>query len=211
MKKFSKLLIAVTMVFFASCEKDDAVTKTEKTTTTQDRTGSRYMTYGDVVTMAYIPTLKFLTAESNGDATINKAWNTSVPSLNNVWLPWAKFRIVNPNDPSSTAEVKTGDEVAFKCLQNNLYMVAESWDDDVNVNRTAIGPWEKWKVYAPSNTTAGNSIFYSSTNYMAFVSIKSVWDKYLRADASGYAKAGGSFDPTINVMSNQNTFQLSKQ
>lgn len=214
MKKISKLVIAFAFLFFASCEKDDvATTETSKTTPVANtaKTGSRYMAYGDIMTISNMQALKFFTAESNGDATINKLWNTSSPWLNNVWMPWARFKIVNPNNTASTALVHTGDEVVFQCLQNNLYITAESWEDDVSVNRTAIGPWEKWIIYEPSNTTVGNTLFYSSVNYMAHASLKSVWNKYLRPDAAGYAKAGAPFDATIQVNNNPNAFQLTRE
>ncbi|MGH2665555.1 hypothetical protein [Flavobacterium sp.] len=214
MKKLSKLAIAFAFLFFVSCDKDDVSTTTSNenaNAATESKTGSRFMAYGDIMTISHVQSRKFMTGEANGDATINKAWNTSSPWLNDVWMPWARFKIINPNNPSSTAEVKTGDEVVFQCLKNNLYVTAESWDNDVSVNRTAVGPWEKWRIYAPSNTTAGNSIFYSSVNYMAFVSLESVWDKYLRPDASGFAKAGAPFDPTVQVLNNPNSFQLTRE
>ncbi|TGD59659.1 fascin domain-containing protein [Flavobacterium humi] len=212
MKKLSRLVCAVAFLFFASCEKDDAVLSNDQNNTVSEaKTGSRYMAFGDIMTISHVPTRKFFTGESNGDATINKTWSTTSPWLNSVWMPWARFKIVNPNNPTSTAQVKTGDEVAFKCLNNNLYITAESWDDDVSVNRTAIGPWEKWKIYAPSNTTVGNLIFYGSVDYMSFVSLESVWGKYLRPDASGFAKAGAPFDSTVSVLSNPNSFQLTRE
>ncbi|MBN9283906.1 MULTISPECIES: hypothetical protein [unclassified Flavobacterium] len=212
MKKISKLLLVLAVGLMASCQTEDVTSvQNDELSGTQEKTGSRYMSYGDVVTINYNLTRKFLTAESNGDATINKLWNTTAPWLNDVWMPWAKFKIVNPNNVNSTAEVKTGDEVAFRSLQNNMYLVAESVDDDVNVNRTAIGPWEKWRVYPPSNVTTGKSVFYSSVGYLASVSLLSVWDKYLRPDAANNAKAGAGFDPTVSVLANANCFTLSKQ
>lgn len=213
MKKLSKLVCAFAFLFFASCEKDDAVISSDNTANpvSMAKTGSRYMAFGDIMTISHVQTRKFFTAEINGDATINKVWNTTVPSQNNVWMPRARFRIINPNNPASTAQVKTGDEVVFQSLYNNLYVTAESWDDDVSVNRTAIGPWEKWRIYAPSNTTVGNLIFYSSVDYMSFVSLESVWDKYLRPDALGFAKAGAPFDATTSVLSNPNSFQLTRE
>ena len=212
MKKLSKLVFAFAFLCFASCEKDDAVISGNTANPVSEaKTGSRYMAFGDIMTISHVQTRKFFTGEANGDATINKTWNTTSPWLNNVWMPWARFKIVNPNNPASTAQVKTGDEVVFQCLNNNLYVTAESWDDDVSVNRTAVGPWEKWRIYAPSNTTVGNLIFYSSVDYMSFVSLESVWGKYLRPDASGFAKAGAPFDATTSVLSNPNSFQLTRE
>lgn len=216
MKLFKKTALLLVFVSFFSCSNDEDFSTTATSTTNENasqlnKTGSRYMTYGDVVTIFHFNSRKFFTGEANGDATINKQWNSTTPWVNNVWFPYAKFKIINPNNPSSTAQVKTGDEIALRCIANNYYVCAESWDNDVNVNRTAIGPWEKWRVYAPSNVTVGNSIFYSSTGYLAMVSLKSTWNKYLRPDGLGYAKAGAPFDPTISVLSNLNCFQMSKQ
>jgi len=203
MKKLSKLVIAVAVLFFVSCEKEDALTTNEKVKPQTSRTDSRFMAYGDIVTINYLPTIKFLSGESNGDATFNKVYSAT--------SQWMRFKIVNPNNPTSVAEVKTGDEISFKCVQNNLFLVAESWDDDVNINRTAIGPWEKWRIYDHNTTTTGESIFYSSTGYMAFASLKGTWGKYLRSDAAGFAKANGAFDPTLSVMANANSIQFNKQ
>ncbi|CAM4112088.1 MULTISPECIES: fascin domain-containing protein [Flavobacterium] len=215
MKLIKKTALLLVFVSFFSCSNDEEDFSTssiaKENASELEKSGSRYMTYGDVVTIFHFNSRKFFTGEANGDATINKQWNSSTPWVNNVWFPYAKFKIVNPNNPSSTALVKTGDEIALRCIANNYYICAESWDDDVNVNRTAIGPWEKWRVYAPSNVTVGNSIFYSSVGYLSMVSLKSTWNKYLRPDGSGSAKAGAPFDPTTSVLSNLNCFQMSKQ
>lgn len=219
MKKIFKVALVLTAMFFMSCEKENLQTNSdipsvkqskEFQTSSTNKIGTN-LAFGDVVTIYYYKTNRYFTSETNGDATFNKQWSTTSPWLNNVWLPYAKFKLINPNNITSTAEVKSGDEIALKSITNNLYITAESWDNDVSVNRTNLGAWEKWKIYKPSNVNIGETFNYSpATNDWTVVSLKSTWNKYLRSDANGFAKAFGTFDSTVGVWFNLNTVVLSK-
>lgn len=219
MKKIFKVALVLTAVLFMSCEKENLQSNSdmpsveqskEFQTSSANKLGTN-LAFGDVVTIYYYKTHRYFTSETNGDATFNKKWSTISPWLNNVWLPYAKFKLMNPNNITSTAEVKSGDEIAFKSISNNLYITAESWDDDVSVNRPNLGPWEKWKIYKSGNVNVGETFHYTpSVNDWTVISLKSTWNKYLKADANNFAKASGQFDPTVLVWSNDNTIVLSK-
>ena len=216
MKHFFKALFLCTTLIFLSCEVEneketikpsdeiESSLKGEDLNIEKSPSGSRFMAYGDIITMGCFKPGSFflLNSSLNGDAVFLAPSSTTDSK---------KFKIVKPSDPNYTGLVKTGDEIALKSVQSNLYLVAESWDDDVNVNRQVIGPWEKWTIFPFYTTTVGQDIFYSSVSYKATFSLRSVWGKYLRRDSNNLARANGTFNSTVPVLSNPNTIICNKQ
>jgi hypothetical protein len=150
------------------------------------------LAYRDVIRLWSNKNSKFLAAEKNGNATINRSQEHQ----------WERFLILNPDNFTSTADIKTGDTVALSSFHNK-YLVSES-NGDVNANRDTIGPWERWKVYKFNNLNTGQTIFMSGNNHQGVISLQSSFNKFLLPDPTGEAKAvEQNIDP--NPMPNNQT------
>ena len=77
---------------------------------------------------------RYLTAQADGVLVVSET----------VAGARARFTIVNPREISDSGPVRYGDRISLRSDQGR-YLSAEL-DGRVKANRTAIGPWEEWRV-----------------------------------------------------------------
>ncbi|WP_221067166.1 Cys-every-fifth RiPP peptide CefA [Methylomagnum ishizawai] len=92
------------------------------------------VSFGDIVSLRSTHG-KYLTAETNGDATANSA------DINAA----QQWQIVRSGATTSSNFLAVGDHISLKSVANNLYLVAED-NGDANANRGSIGSWEIFEV-----------------------------------------------------------------
>ena len=186
---FNFLLISAFSIFLSSCEKEELNKEAEQSSissaTLKSTEKTLYLYYGSVISIRSPHTDRYVTgawAAFNYDA-----WyvTTSVGA-------YEKFVVVDPSNPSSTSQVLTGSVIALKNQVTGRYLVRES-DGDVNCDRTTIGAWEKWQLFALGNTISGYGIAPGGQPL------------HLRSDAGPYLNYNGVYDAKATGVFNSNT------
>jgi hypothetical protein len=105
------------------------------------------VSYGDIIALKSNAHNKYISAESNGDATAR------VNQLDS----WEKFVIVRAGETASNVFVSKGDKIALKSLAHEKFVSAKDSSDNFDVKTvwTELKGWETWTIDSdskPQNT-----------------------------------------------------------
>lgn len=160
--------------------------------------------YGDIITLFFGGSNdRFLVAEKNGHANANRT-NAA---------QWEKFLVLNESGKANWQKVLYGNKISLLSYHDK-FLVAEP-NGEVNANRNALGPWEKWEIVrfngAPPNNPNNNCIFLSAPSQQGIVALKSYHGKYLQPDSGGGAKATLSNIDTSPMPNNSTYIAIHKR
>ncbi len=105
------------------------------------------VSYGDIIALKSNAHNKYISAESNGNATAR------VNQLDS----WEKFVIVRAGETASNVFVSKGDKIALKSLPHSKYLAGKDGSSNwiVSANVTELKGWETWTIDSdikPQNT-----------------------------------------------------------